>query len=108
MTFKDGQYPIKISVVVGFFCQVGIGEVGVFFIKRMNIDLNGIVIVLQDINTGESGLTSEEVARRQAQYGANKLAEGNKKTKLQRFMDQLKDPMLIMLIIAAGVSAVTS
>ena len=64
--------------------------------------------VLDDLNTGESGLTSEEVARRQAQYGANKLAEGNKKTKLQRFMDQLKDPMLIMLIIAAGVSAVTN
>lgn len=64
--------------------------------------------VLEDLNTGESGLTSEEVARRQAQYGANKLAEGNKKTKLQRFMDQLKDPMLIMLIIAAGVSAVTN
>ena len=41
--------------------------------------------VLEDLNTGESGLTSEEVARRQAQYGANKLAEGNKKTKLQRF-----------------------
>ena len=64
--------------------------------------------VLEDLNTGESGLTSEEVARRQAQYGANKLAEGNKKTKLQRFLEQLKDPMLIMLIIAAGVSAVTN
>lgn len=64
--------------------------------------------VLEDLNTGESGLTSEEVTRRQVQYGANKLAEGNKKTKLQRFMDQLKDPMLIMLIIAAGVSAVTN
>ena len=58
MTFKDGQYPIKISVVVGFFCQVGIGEVGVFFIKRMNIDLNGIVIVLQDIQRPD-GLPSE-------------------------------------------------
>ena len=58
MTFKDGQYPIKISVVVGFFCQVGIGEVGVFFIKRMNIDLNGIVIVLQDIQRPDGQLHS--------------------------------------------------
>ena len=58
MTFKDGQYPIKISVVVGFFCQVGIGEVGVFFIKRMNIDLNGILIVLQYIQRPDGQLHS--------------------------------------------------
>ena len=64
--------------------------------------------VLEDLKTGESGLSSEEISRRQAQYGANKLAKGKKKTNLERFLDQLKDPMLIMLLIAAGVSAITN
>ena len=70
--------------------------------------LNDRKQVLEDLKSGESGLSSEEISRRQAQYGANKLAEGKKKTKTERFLDQLKDPMLIMLLIAAGVSAITN
>lgn len=63
--------------------------------------------VLQSLNTKESGLTSQQAQQRLAQYGPNKLKEAEKPSLLQRFLEQLKDPMLIILLIAAGVSALT-
>ena len=63
--------------------------------------------VLQDLGVGMEGLTSAQAQERLAKYGPNKLAEGEKPTLLQRFLAQLKDPMLIILLIAAAVSAVT-
>ncbi len=50
------------------------------------------------------GLTSEEVAARQQQFGENKLREKKKKTTFERFLDQFKDAMIIILLIAAVVS----
>ena len=64
--------------------------------------------VLQELKTGETGLSSAEAARRLEQYGHNKLKEAEKATWLQKFMAQLKDPMLIILMIAAVVSAATT
>ena len=63
--------------------------------------------VLQQLQTSQEGLTSQEATSRLEKYGPNKLKEGEKKTIFQRFIDQLKDPMLIILLIAAGVSALT-
>lgn len=63
----------------------------------------GEVLGLLSSNT-EMGLTAAEVAGRQATYGANRLQEKKKKTMLQRFFDQFKDVMIIILIIAAMVS----
>ncbi len=63
--------------------------------------------VLQALNTTEQGLSSAEAAKRLQQYGPNKLKEGEKPTLLQRFLAQLKDPMLIILLVAAAVSALT-
>ena len=63
--------------------------------------------VLQDLGVGPEGLSTEQAQQRLAQYGPNKLKEAPKPTLLQRFLNQLKDPMLIILMIAAGVSAVT-
>ena len=63
--------------------------------------------VLNDLGVGVEGLTSAEAQERLAKYGPNKLKEGEKPTLLQRFLTQLKDPMLIILLIAAAVSAVT-
>ena len=63
--------------------------------------------VLQSLEVTETGLTTEEAAARLAKYGHNKLKEAPKPTLLQRFLTQLKDPMLIILLIAAGVSALT-
>lgn len=56
-----------------------------------------------DIN---SGLSSAKVAEKLAQFGENKLREKKKKTMLQRFLDQFKDAMIIILIIAAVISFV--
>ncbi len=63
--------------------------------------------VLQSLGVDASGLTSAEAQARREKYGPNKLKEAEKPTLLQRFLAQLKDPMLIILLIAAAVSFVT-
>ena len=63
--------------------------------------------VLQDLGVGPEGLTSAQAQERLAKYGPNKLKEAEKPTLLQRFIEQLKDPMLIILMAAAAVSALT-
>ena len=63
--------------------------------------------VLRDLGVGAEGLTTAQAQERLAKYGPNKLKEAEKPTLLQRFLAQLKDPMLIILMIAAAVSAVT-
>ena len=62
--------------------------------------------VFEQISSAENGLTSAEAAKRLEQNGKNKLAEGKKKTIIQRIFEQLSDPMIIVLIVAAIVSAV--
>ena len=64
--------------------------------------------VLRSLQTGVDGLSSQEAKSRQEKYGPNKLKEAQKATWFQRFMAQLKDPMLIILMIAAVVSAGTT
>ena len=61
--------------------------------------------VLEELNTTPSGLTSEEAGLRLEKNGKNKLIEGKKKTLLQRFLSQLADPMIIILLVAAAISA---
>ena len=63
--------------------------------------------VLNGLGVGPTGLTSAQARERQEKYGPNKLKEAEKPTLIQRFIEQLKDPMLIILMIAAGVSALT-
>jgi len=63
--------------------------------------------VLQELNVSSDGLTTAQAEERLAKYGPNKLKEAEKPTLLQRFLAQLKDPMLIILLVAAGVSALT-
>ncbi len=53
------------------------------------------------------GLAGAEAARRLEQYGPNALAEGKKKSVLQVFLEQFKDLMVIILIIAAVVSLIS-
>lgn len=65
-------------------------------------------LVLSELKSSENGLNAQEAASRLEQYGKNKLAEGKKTTLLQRFLSQLKDPMIIILIAAAVVSGITS
>ena len=64
--------------------------------------------VLQELDSSPKGLSSAEAAKRLETYGPNKLKEAPKPTWIQRFLAQLKDPMLIILMIAAAVSAATT
>ncbi|MBQ4160921.1 MAG: HAD-IC family P-type ATPase, partial [Clostridia bacterium] len=54
------------------------------------------------------GLTDAEASARLEKHGANKLREGKKVTLLERFLKELSDPMIIILIVAAIVSGITS
>ena len=53
------------------------------------------------------GLTDQQARARLEQYGPNKLSEGKKKSVLQIFLEQFKDLLVIILIIAALISAVS-
>ena len=64
--------------------------------------------VLRGLDSTQEGLTNQQAQERLAKYGPNKLKEAEKATWLQRFLAQLKDPMLIILMIAALVSAATT
>lgn len=54
------------------------------------------------------GLPQEEVSRRLCEYGANELAKPKRKNLLLRFLAQFSDFMVIILLIAAAISFVTS
>ncbi len=64
--------------------------------------------LLSQLETTEQGLSSAEAAARLEKYGPNKLKDAEKPTMVQRFLAQLKDPMLVILMVAAAVSAVTN
>jgi Ca2+-transporting ATPase len=61
--------------------------------------------VLQELHSDRTaGLTENQVQDIRRQYGENKLREKKKKTNLQRFLDQFKDVMILILIAAAIIS----
>lgn len=62
---------------------------------------------LRELQTSPTGLTSQQAQARQEKYGINKLKEAEKPGFLKRFFLQLKDPMLLILLAAAAVSALT-
>lgn len=64
--------------------------------------------VFGEVKSTENGLTSEQARRRSAETSKNKLAEGKKTPLILRFLSQFADPMIIILIAAAVISAITS
>lgn len=61
--------------------------------------------LLRHLNTDSGkGLTSGQVQELLQKYGENKLKEGRKRTNLQKFFDQFKDVMIIILLVAAAIS----
>ena len=61
--------------------------------------------VLNELNVDSTiGLSSAQVVERREKFGENKLKEKKKKTNLERFFEQFKDAMIIILLIAAAVS----
>ena len=73
----------------------------------MNHYCKDIQDVLEDVGSSAAGLSSQQAQERLAKYGPNKLKEAEKLSLFQRFVEQLKDPMLIILLAAAAVSALT-
>ncbi len=63
--------------------------------------------VFAEVKSSEQGLTSAEAEKRLQENGKNKLAEAKKASMFSRFISQLKDPMIIILLVAAVISAVT-
>ncbi len=64
--------------------------------------------VLHKMNTNIHGLTQEEAEKRLSLNGPNKLIEAKKKTILTRFIEQMKNIMIIVLLIAAVFSLVVA
>ncbi|HJC40994.1 MAG TPA: cation-translocating P-type ATPase [Candidatus Intestinimonas pullistercoris] len=62
---------------------------------------------LQDLEASRTGLTSAQAAERLGRYGKNALAEGKRKTPIQVFLEQFKDLLVVILLIAALISAVS-
>lgn len=64
--------------------------------------------VLEVLESSMAGLSDAEAAERLAKEGPNRLKEEKKESVFRKFLGELKDPMTIVLIIAAAVSAVTA
>lgn len=63
--------------------------------------------VMEKMEVTQGGLSSRQVEERREQFGENALQESGKKRALQVFLEQFKDLLVIILIIAAGISMVT-
>ena len=71
----------------------------------MNFYNNSKEEVLSHFSTNENGLSSAEAQARLEKNGKNKLAEGEKESMIKRFFKQLAEPMTIILLVAAAISA---
>ena len=70
--------------------------------------LESIEEVFAEVGSSAKGLTDQEAQERLEKNGKNKLDEGEKPSLLKRIIESLSDPMIIMLLVTAGISAVTS
>ena len=66
--------------------------------------LQSVEDVFKEVQSSPSGLSSQEAASRLEKYGANTLQEGKKKSLLEKFVNQFKDFMILVLLVAAVVS----
>lgn len=62
--------------------------------------------VMKAQETSKNGIDTEKAGEFLKKFGKNKLSEGKRKTLLQKFLEQMRDPMVIVLIAAAIVSGV--
>ena len=62
---------------------------------------------LEQLDTTTQGLSDSEIAKRRETYGENALAEEKKKSPLVVFLEQFKDLLVIILIAAAVISALS-
>lgn len=64
--------------------------------------------ILKQFGTSEDGLSDQQAKERLEKNGPNALAQGKKKGLVQRFFDQFKDFMIIVLLVAAFISGVVA
>ena len=63
--------------------------------------------VLKSLDTSVDGLSTAQAKERLDAYGFNELDEGEKRSILSKFIDQFKDLMIIILLVAAALSVIT-
>ena len=71
--------------------------------KHYSADVSSVLL---ETKSSAEGLTSPEAEKRLQECGKNKLAEGKKISLIRRFINQLMDPMILILLAAAGISGV--
>ena len=64
--------------------------------------------VLEHVDSTSTGLTGKEAQTRLEQQGKNKLQEAKGKSLAKRFLEQILDPMILILLAAATISGVTA
>lgn len=64
--------------------------------------------VLAEQQSSPEGLASDEAGLRLSKYGKNELEKGKKDSIVKRFLKELSDPMIIILIVAAVISGITA
>lgn len=74
----------------------------------MKYYLSSVDDVMEELKTGAKGLDAGEAQRRLDEHGKNKLAEGKHDGVVKRFLKQLLDPMIIILLVAAVLSGITA
>ncbi|MGN0531641.1 MAG: cation-translocating P-type ATPase [Eubacterium sp.] len=70
--------------------------------------LKSVDQVIGDVGSSAQGITTTEANARLEKNGKNKLDQGKKDSIIKKFFAQLADPMIIILLVAAGVSALTA
>ncbi len=70
--------------------------------------LKSVPETISELGSSQDGLSQSEASARLSKYGPNKLKEAKKASLLQRFLKELADPMIIILIVAAVVSGIVS
>lgn len=74
----------------------------------MRFYLESLTNIFSEVKSSSEGLNSDEAVRRLEQNGKNRLKDPEKVSLIKRFLSQLTDPMIIILLAAAVISAVTS
>ena len=73
----------------------------------MRFYIEDVQTVLEETASRREGLSGAEAAERLERDGKNKLKEGEKDSLIKRFFQQMKDPMIIILLVAAVISGIT-
>ena len=70
--------------------------------------LESVEDILKELKSSDKGLNEEEASARLADVGKNKLDEPPKEPLIKKFFKSLLDPIIIMLLVSAGISFITS